>query len=88
MVVCCYGIHKRRIINEELLKKIYNQLLPTGWIRIATDSKSYSEWIEDIIKNSLFKTNNNYKIIDRTTTKYETRGLELNHKINEYILIK
>ncbi len=39
--------HKRRIINEDLLKELHRLMKPGGELRIATDDLSYQAWIRE-----------------------------------------
>ena len=54
---------KRRLINDEFLKKIYNFLNSKSRIYIVTDSISYTH---SIIKN-IYKTKNYFKWINQST---------------------
>ena len=55
---------KRRLINKNFLKKIYNFLDNNGEIYIVTDSISYSRYIFNVI----FENKNLYKFINLTKT--------------------
>ena len=55
---------KRRLINENFLKKIYNFLDNNGEIYIVTDSITYSRYIFNVI----FENKNLYKFINLNKT--------------------
>lgn len=80
--------HKRRLIQEGFIKLLEQKLTSNGYIHIATDWEDYANWI-----SAAFAVNPNFKAQSlppnsRPTTKFEKRGLNLNHKIEDFYFIK
>lgn len=71
--------HKRRIINNEVLKNIGNITKKNAELFIATDHKGYQQWISDLLQeNDIFKVRNKY--ISHPShwpyTRYEIKALD------------
>ena len=84
--------HKRRLIQDSFLRKIYPALKRNGYLHIATDWEDYASWIIDTIhkfdglelQKDKFFTKPSY----RPDTKYEKRGLGLGHDVWDILSIK
>jgi len=84
--------HKRRLIQDSFLRKIYPALKRNGYLHIATDWEDYASWIIDAInkfdglelQKDKFFTKPSY----RPDTKYEKRGLGLGHDVWDILSIK
>ena len=86
--------HKRRLINSKLITLIKKNMLHYGRLHIATDWKDYAEHIE-----TLFKTESGFEnLVGKQTfsprptwriqTRYESRGLRLEHKVWDFCYTK
>jgi len=82
--------HKRRIFTAEFAQLAASYLKPNGYLFIATDWQHYAEEIIETMGSIPdFRPNldpaaiKNY--IERPATKYEFRGLKLNHKVWELL---
>lgn len=87
--------HKRRLIQTQFLKLVWQKLKFNGNIHIATDISEYAEHVLHVFKH--FPEFNNYYGIDqfapvrpetRPLTKFELRGTKLGHTIRDMIFIK
>ena len=73
--------HKRRIVNNEFLSLVKRCLVPGGLLHIATDWVPYAEAVRE-----LFATQEDFlpvKAPARPLTKFENRGVNLGHEIND-----
>lgn len=68
--------HKRRLISEEFAGLLENRLKRGGVLHIATDWAHYAESIEETLSNWTSTV-----APGRAQTKYERRGLKLNHEV-------
>ena len=79
--------HKRRLINEELIRLVKEKLVTHGRLHIATDWKDYANHIKELGNNDSglinLTNNNNFSPRPswRTKTKYESRGEKLDHEV-------
>jgi tRNA (guanine-N7-)-methyltransferase len=82
--------HKRRLINSELLELIKKSLTKHGRLHIATDWEDYAEHIQQLCNSDPELINlagNNHTVPRpgwRTKTRYETRGLRLEHNVWDF----
>jgi tRNA (guanine-N7-)-methyltransferase len=84
--------NKRRIIQSSFIALIGKKLKPNGLLHIATDWEDYADHILSVMKTSLmFKnTSNNGEFSDRKdrpVTKFEKRGLRLDHKVWDLVFM-
>ena len=81
--------HKRRLIQESLLKLMAQKIKQSGYLHIATDWEDYALWIIDLLDKEtlLQKTSENFfeKPDYRPLTKYENRGIKLGYKVWDMI---
>ncbi|APT91498.1 tRNA (guanine-N7)-methyltransferase [Corynebacterium sphenisci DSM 44792] len=83
--------HKRRILQSGTLRLIASRLAPGGVLHAATDHAGYAEWIEDLreVEPALEPMDWPWPecpiLLDRPTTKFERRGLGLDHEIREFV---
>lgn len=84
--------HKRRIIQSGTLHLIASRLKPGGVLHVATDHAGYAEWIDDLVtvepllEYKGWPWNESPILTDRQlTTKFENRGLSMDHTIREYL---
>ena len=79
--------HKRRLINEELIRLIKEKLVMHGRLHIATDWKDYANHIKQLGDNDPdlinLASNNNFSPRPswRTKTRYESRSKRLDHEV-------
>ena len=76
--------HKRRIIQDNIIKMLAKVIKPGGILRIATDHAEYGEWIlEKFAHHGSFKLAlKSYKApADHIETKYQKKGLAGNNPI-------
>ena len=84
--------HKRRVIQSGTLHLIASRLRPGGVVHVATDHAGYAEWIDERVN---VEPDLEYMgwpwdeapiLTDRQlTTKFENRGLKMDHTIREYL---
>lgn len=82
--------HKRRIVTPEFALLIANVIKPDGYFYIATDYQHYADEIQLIMHecpqfNLVSNPQTLPNLIKRPETKYEKRGLRLEHKITDLI---
>lgn len=84
--------HKRRIIQTGTLHLIATRLKPGGVLHVATDHAGYAEWIDELVTAEELLDYKGWPwaecpiLTDRQlTTKFETRGLNMDHTIREYL---
>lgn len=82
--------HKRRLINQTLLELLKNKLTLNGRIHIGTDWINYAEHIQELCHkdNELVNLNGSDKSAPRPEwriqTRYETRGINLEHDVWDF----
>lgn len=82
--------HKRRLINKALLELLKKKLTLNGRLHIATDWENYAEHIQALCSqdNELLSLSSSEKMAPRpdwrVQTKYETRGLKLEHDVWDF----
>ena len=82
--------HKRRLINNRLLELIKKKMTANGRLHIATDWKDYARHIQNLCNSDpglLNLVGNNQSAPRpnwRTKTRYESRGLRLEHKVWDF----
>lgn len=79
--------HKRRLISVEFVRLIARKLKAGGILHIATDWEPYAEVISEVIAEAV----PDWKVVpapQRPETKYERRGLRLDHKVTDLAFTK
>ncbi len=85
---------KRRFVIPERMALVEDKLSIGGTFHAATDWEPYAEWMLDVLEQrprlkNLAGTGNSYPRPEwRPLTKFEKRGLEAGHKINDFIFEK
>jgi tRNA (guanine-N7-)-methyltransferase len=85
---------KRRLLQGDFLELTAHKLEQGGALHVATDWEDYAEHIDDVISASnSFHVDKRYvhegdRPLDRPTTKFERRGLAMDHKITEWRLVR
>ncbi len=83
--------HKRRIVQSGTLRLIASRLRPGGIFHAATDHADYAEWIEELreveptLEPMPWPWPDSPMLLERPTTKFEARGLRLDHSIHEFV---
>ena len=86
--------HKRRLVQPGFLNLIASRLVDRGVFCIATDWDDYAAHIDEVIAGSRVfrlderREHGGLEPLDRSTTKFERRGLERGHKISEWRLAR
>ncbi|MBN8827311.1 MAG: tRNA (guanosine(46)-N7)-methyltransferase TrmB [Sphingobacteriia bacterium] len=82
--------HKRRIINQNILTKVFNSLKDSGKLVIATDHLEYAEWIHNELEIfGKFKVARSHVLPHNyTPTKYHTKALKVGSEVNFFNCIK
>lgn len=86
--------HKRRLVQPEFTALLLQKLKPNGYLHLATDWQDYAQQMLQIIesvpgfKNEAGKGQFLSHRNDRPLTKFETRGIKLNHKIWDLLFSK
>lgn len=85
---------KRRFVSHDRMPLVEQKLEMGGTFHAATDWEPYAEWMIDILDNrpnleNMAGKGNSYPRPDwRPQTKFERRGLEEGHKINDFLFKK
>lgn len=85
---------KRRFVIHERMQLVEQKLKLGGTFHAATDWVPYAEWMLDVLDNrplleNLAGKGNSYPRPDwRPQTKFERRGIESGHEINDFIFKK
>ena len=85
---------KRRFVVDERMALVEQKLELGGTFHAATDWEPYAEWMLDVLdqrenlENLAGKGNSYPRPEWRPLTKFERRGLESGHKINDFIFKK
>ena len=85
---------KRRFVSHDRMPLVEQKLEMGGTFHSATDWEPYAEWMLDVLDNrpnleNLAGKGNSYPRPDwRPQTKFERRGLEEGHKINDFYFKK
>ncbi|KAA8731499.1 tRNA (guanosine(46)-N7)-methyltransferase TrmB [Acinetobacter qingfengensis] len=85
---------KRRFVVHERMALVEQKLRTGGTFHAATDWEPYAEWMLDILDNrpnlkNLAGKGNCYPRPDwRPLTKFEKRGIEAGHRINDFLFEK
>lgn len=84
--------NKRRIIQSGSLNLFAKKLKPGGVLHVATDHADYAEWINELVQVEPLLEYKGWpweecpQLTDRQViTKFEGKGLEKDHVINEYL---
>lgn len=79
--------NKRRLIQPDFVGLIADVLKPGGVLWIATDWAPYAEHIEEVMatQNGFKQVQKDSAIVQRVETKYERRGLRLEHAIADLV---
>lgn len=84
--------NKRRIIQSGPLNLIARKLKPGGVLHVATDHADYAEWINELVEVEPLLEYKGWpwpecrQLTDRQViTKFEGKGLDKDHTINEYL---
>lgn len=83
--------HKRRILQSGTLRLISSRLKPGGVFHAATDHAGYAEWIEELrdveptLEPMPWPWPESPMLLERPTTKFEARGMRLDHSIHEFV---
>lgn len=86
--------HKRRILQHDFLQMLSRKIEPGGTFHIATDWQDYAEQIDELIGSddsfrlSERRTHGGGDPLDRSTTRFERRGLQQGHKIWDWRLTR
>ena len=86
--------HKRRILQHAFLQMLSRKIEPGGTFHIATDWQDYAEQIDELIGSdhsfrlSERRTHGGGDPLDRSTTRFERRGLQQGHKIWDWRLTR
>lgn len=86
--------HKRRILQHDFLQMLSRTIEPGGTFHIATDWQDYAEQIDELIGSddsfrlSERRTHGGGDPLDRSTTRFERRGLQQGHKIWDWRLTR
>jgi tRNA (guanine-N7-)-methyltransferase len=77
--------NKRRIVNAEFLALIHRKLKAHGYLNIATDWVPYAESIQAVFTGStLFSGGEVPRPQWRPYTKFESKGLDKDHRISDF----
>ena len=86
--------HKRRILQHDFLQMLSRKIEPGGTFHIATDWQDYAEQIDELIGSddsfrlSERRMHGGGDPLDRSTTRFERRGLQQGHKIWDWRLTR
>ena len=85
--------HKRRMINPNFINLVSTKVMRGGYLFLATDEKTYTEQIDDVLKNQKYFSrvlvdDDNAAYFYRSSTRFERRGIRLGNAITEWMLQK
>lgn len=84
--------HKRRLIQNEFVKLLFQKMKVGAYIHVATDWQEYAEWVLEVLnaEPQLKNTAESYaeKPYYRPLTKFENRGLKLGHGVWDLVFKK
>lgn len=84
--------HKRRLIQVEFIEKILKVVKPGGYIYAVTDWEEYAKHMMEVFSSidSMENPYDGYATVQdwRPRTKFEKKGLDKNHVINEILFRK
>jgi tRNA (guanine-N7-)-methyltransferase len=75
--------HKRRLVQPEFAALAARKLAPGGVLHAATDWPDYAEQMDLVLSGCDAFEKATSGFIERTTTKFETRGRRLGHPIRD-----
>lgn len=81
--------HKRRLINQALLKLLAEKIRPDGNVFFATDAQDYAIWVEEMLENSvLFNIDVQHpwykEFFDNQQTHYSKRAIDAQRRSRFY----
>ena len=86
---------KRRLIQDDFVVQLERVLIGGGVLHIATDWEPYASWIGDRMKGNGLQVLSDASILSQrkkryrsAPTKFEKRGLDLNHEVFDFIFVK
>ncbi len=86
---------KRRLIQEDFVVQLERVLVSGGILHIATDWKPYASWIDHCFKHNHLRILSDSSILSKRKkryrsipTKFEKRGIDLNHEVFDFIYVK
>ncbi len=86
--------HKRRLVQTDFARLVFQKLKPGGFFHMATDWAPYAEHMMSVLENLSEFTNRygkNQFASDRASrieTKFERRGLKLGHDVFDLVYIR
>jgi len=75
--------HKRRLVREETAALMARKLAPGGILHAATDWPDYAEQISAVLGAEPQLEPAQRGLVERSTTKFESRGRRLGHSIRD-----
>jgi tRNA (guanine-N7-)-methyltransferase len=75
--------HKRRLVQAEFTAFAARKLAPGGTLHAATDWPDYAEHMNSVFMNETLLEPAPSGFVERSTTKFETRGRRLGHPIRD-----
>ena len=75
--------HKRRLVQPEFAALAARKLVPEGILHAATDWPDYAEHMNSVLMQESLLEPAKTGFIERSTTKFETRGRRLGHPIRD-----
>jgi tRNA (guanine-N7-)-methyltransferase len=75
--------HKRRLVREETATLMAHKLVPGGILHAATDWPDYAEQMSTVLGAEPLLEPAQHGFVERSTTKFESRGRRLGHSIRD-----
>jgi tRNA (guanine-N7-)-methyltransferase len=75
--------HKRRLVQAEFAALAARKLAPGGTLHAATDWPDYAEHMNSVFRNETLLEPAPSGFVERSATKFETRGRRLGHPIRD-----
>jgi tRNA (guanine-N7-)-methyltransferase len=75
--------HKRRLVREETTALMARKLAPGGILHAATDWPDYAEQMDAVLAAEPLLERAERGFVERSTTKFESRGRRLGHPIRD-----
>jgi len=80
--------HKRRLVQPAFAALAASKLARGGYLHAATDWPDYAAQIERVLAAEPLLEATQQKNIDRPSTKFERRGLDLGHPVRDLLFLR
>jgi tRNA (guanine-N7-)-methyltransferase len=75
--------HKRRLVRADVVSLMKDKIAAGGIVHLATDWPDYADQMIDVFSRNPFFVREDRGLVQRPSTKFETRGKQLGHPIRD-----